>query len=78
VYDVLFPTKESLDGVGTFFSDTIRKLIDSHSFTLVGGKICVVDLVRDVLKAAPVYWAADIVRFWPSFLDDAKLKVIVV
>ncbi|KAJ7281406.1 linoleate diol synthase [Mycena rebaudengoi] len=60
VYGVLFPTKESLDGVGTFFSDTIRKLIDSHSFTLVGGKTCVVDLVRDVLKVAPVYWAADI------------------
>ncbi|KAJ7442287.1 linoleate diol synthase [Mycena latifolia] len=60
VYAQLFESPEALDKVGNFFRDTTRKLIGTHSFTLVGGKTCVVDIVRDVLKIVPVYWAADI------------------
>ncbi|KAJ7898460.1 linoleate diol synthase [Mycena leptocephala] len=60
IYTSLFQSQESLDKIGTFFRDTTRKLIGTHSFTLVGGKTCVVDIVRDVLKVVPVYWAADI------------------
>ncbi|KAJ6619469.1 linoleate diol synthase [Mycena sp. CBHHK59/15] len=60
VYDKLFESEEARDRVGAFFRDTTRKLISTHSFTLVGGKKCVVDIVRDVLKIVPVYWAADL------------------
>ncbi|KAJ6581524.1 linoleate diol synthase [Mycena capillaripes] len=60
IYSPLFESQESLNKVGAFFRDTTRKLIGTHSFTLVGGKTCVVDIVRDVLKVVPVYWAADI------------------
>lgn len=65
IYSPLFESQQSLDKIGTFFRDTTRKLITTHSFKLVGGKTCVVDIVRDVLKVVPVYWAADIVRFIP-------------
>jgi linoleate 10R-lipoxygenase len=60
IYTPLFESQESLDQIGNYFRDTTRKLIASHSFTLVGGKTCVVDIVRDVLKVVPVYWAAEI------------------
>ncbi|KAJ7115970.1 linoleate diol synthase, partial [Mycena epipterygia] len=56
----LLESKESLDKTAAFFRDTTRKLIGTHSFTLVGGKTCVVDIVRDVLKIVPIYWVADI------------------
>ncbi|KAJ7180686.1 linoleate diol synthase [Mycena filopes] len=56
----VFGQKEILEDTGNFFRDTTRKLISTHSFTLVGGKTRVVDIVRDVLKLVPVYWAADI------------------
>ncbi|KAF7356580.1 Heme peroxidase [Mycena venus] len=60
IYVPLFESKESLDNIGNYFRDTTRKLISSHSFTLVGGKTCVVDIARDVLKVVPVCWAAEI------------------
>ncbi|KAJ6515136.1 linoleate diol synthase [Mycena vitilis] len=60
IYGPLFESPESLDKLGAFFRDTTQKLISTHSFTLVGGKKCVVDIVRDVLKVVPVYWAAEI------------------
>ncbi|KAJ6591567.1 linoleate diol synthase [Mycena vulgaris] len=60
LYTPLLESKESLEKTGTFFYSTTRKLIAANSFTLVGGKTCVVDIVRDVLKVVPVYWAADI------------------
>jgi hypothetical protein len=59
IYGPLF--EGHMDKIGAYFRDTTRKLINSHSFTLVGGKTCVVDIVRDVLKVVPVYWAAEIV-----------------
>ncbi|KAF7294502.1 Heme peroxidase [Mycena kentingensis (nom. inval.)] len=60
VYTKLFGSSDSLDKVATFFRDTTRQLMASATFTLVGGKTCVVDVVRDVLKLVPVYWAAEI------------------
>ncbi|KAJ7623211.1 linoleate diol synthase [Roridomyces roridus] len=60
IYTKLFESPEHLDKVGTFFRDTTRKLVASHSFTIVNGKTNVVDIVRDVLKVVPVYWAAEI------------------
>ncbi|KAK6992254.1 heme peroxidase [Favolaschia claudopus] len=60
IYKPLFDTPESLDKTGTFFRDTTRKLINSYSFALVGGKTCVVDIARDVLKVVPVLWVAEI------------------
>ncbi|KAJ7131370.1 linoleate diol synthase [Mycena epipterygia] len=56
----LLESKDSLDTTTAFFRDTTRKLIGTNSFTLVGGKTCVVDIVRDVLKMVPIYWVADI------------------
>ncbi|KAF7370587.1 Heme peroxidase [Mycena sanguinolenta] len=60
IYDPLFESQESLDKIGTYFRDTTRKLINSESITVVGGKTCVADIVRDVLKVVPVCWAAEI------------------
>ncbi|GLB41915.1 putative animal haem peroxidase [Lyophyllum shimeji] len=58
VYKALADSTESVDKIGRFFYDTTRQLIDSHSFALVGKKTYSVDIVRDVLKHVPVYWAA--------------------
>jgi hypothetical protein len=53
-----------VEQIGKFFYDTTKKFIASESYTLVGGKICGVDLVRLVLKAVPIYWVAiDLVSF---------------
>lgn len=41
-----------------FFYESTRKLIASESYTLVGGKISGVDLVRQVLRVVPIYWVA--------------------
>ncbi|KAJ7155422.1 linoleate diol synthase [Mycena crocata] len=60
IFAPLFESQEFLEKTGAFFHDTTRKLIGAQSFTLVGGKTCVVDIARDVLKLVPVYWAADI------------------
>ncbi|KAJ7070750.1 linoleate diol synthase [Mycena amicta] len=60
VYTKLFGSPDLLNKAGAFFRDTTRQLIALSSFKLVGGKTCVVDIVRDVLKLVPVYWSADI------------------
>ena len=56
-----------VEQIGKFFYDTTKKFIVSESYTLVGGKISGVDLVRQVLRVVPIYWVAiDLV----SFNDD--------
>ncbi|KAJ7074134.1 linoleate diol synthase [Mycena amicta] len=60
MYTKLFGSSDLLNKAGAFFRDTTRQLIATSSFKLVGGKTCVVDIVRDVLKLIPVYWSADI------------------
>jgi hypothetical protein len=53
-----------VEEIGKFFYDTTKKLIASESYTHVGGKICGVDLVRQVLREVPIHWAAiDLVSF---------------
>ncbi|KAF5383694.1 hypothetical protein D9615_003624 [Tricholomella constricta] len=64
VYKALGDSPESIDKIGKFFYDTTRRLIDFQSFALVGKKTYSVDLVRDILKYVPIYWAAsDIAGF---------------
>ncbi|KAF8159445.1 linoleate diol synthase [Crassisporium funariophilum] len=47
-----------MEQIGKYFYDSTRKLMVAHSYTLVGGKVCGVDLVREVLKNVSVYWVA--------------------
>jgi hypothetical protein len=49
---------ELVDEIGKFFYDTTKKFLASESYTLVGGKISGVDLVREVLRVVPIYWVA--------------------
>ena len=50
--------------IGKFFYDTTKKFISSETYTYVGGKLCGVDLVRQVLRVVPIYWVAiDLVSF---------------
>ncbi|KAG6813888.1 hypothetical protein H0H92_006295 [Tricholoma furcatifolium] len=58
VYKALVDSPEALDSIGRFFHDTTRQLIASNSYKLVGNKTCGVDVVRDVVKYVPIYWAA--------------------
>ncbi|KAF8634588.1 hypothetical protein AX17_004177 [Amanita inopinata Kibby_2008] len=56
--------------IGQYFYDTTRKLIETSSFTLVGGKVRGVDIVRQVLKVVPVYWVASDVVGIPLKTED--------
>jgi hypothetical protein len=47
-----------LEGIGEYFYETTKKLISENSFTLVGGKVAGVDVVRQVLQFVPVHWVA--------------------
>jgi hypothetical protein len=49
---------ELVEQIGRFFFESTQKLIASQSYTLVGGKISGVDLVREVLRVVPIQWAA--------------------
>lgn len=54
----LTSTPNFVDKTGQFFYQTTRTLIDDNSFTVVGGKRRGLDLVRNVLRTVPIYWAA--------------------
>ena len=47
-----------VEEISKFFYDSTQKLIASESYTLVGGKISGVDLVRQVLRVVPIHWVA--------------------
>ena len=47
--------------VKRFFFEKTRELIQRESCQGVGTSTHTVDIVRDVLKRVPVYWAADLV-----------------
>ncbi|KAL0953741.1 hypothetical protein HGRIS_004930 [Hohenbuehelia grisea] len=49
---------ESINETGAAFNRITRELIEANSYALVGGKTKCVDIVRDVLKLAPIHWAA--------------------
>jgi hypothetical protein len=51
-------TPEQVDAIGQYFYETTQRLINRYSYTLVGGKVKSVDLVRDVLRAVPIHWVA--------------------
>ena len=58
-------TPDLVEEIGKFFYDTTKKFITSESYTYVGGKLCGVDLVRQVLREVPIHWAAiDLVSFY--------------
>jgi cytochrome P450 len=58
VIEVLNGSPELVSRISQYFYESTQKLITANSFAVVGGKKHGVDLVRDVLKALPVYWAA--------------------
>jgi len=51
-------TPEQFEATTKFFYETTKKLIQRHSYTLIGGKTNSIDIVRDVLKAVPIQWVA--------------------
>ncbi|KAI0091665.1 linoleate diol synthase [Irpex rosettiformis] len=52
---------DSFKKLTKYFYDKTRELIKSQSWTTVGATKNNVDIVRDVLKYVPVYWAAELV-----------------
>lgn len=52
---------ESFKKQTKYFYDKTRELIKAQSWTTVGATKNNVDIVRDVLKYVPVYWAAELV-----------------
>jgi hypothetical protein len=58
VVAALLALPDAVDKIGTFFYSKTRELILSNSFAGVGGKTHSVDIVRDVIKFIPLYWAA--------------------
>jgi linoleate 10R-lipoxygenase len=49
--------KEAKD-IRQYFFEKVSELLDKYTFANVGGKVSNVDIVRDVLKVAPLHWAA--------------------
>jgi hypothetical protein len=58
VLGALLHSPEAADSIGRFFFDKTRELVAAASYSQVGGKTSSVDIVRDVLKYVPLYWAA--------------------
>ncbi|KAH7890809.1 heme peroxidase [Phlebopus sp. FC_14] len=56
--DALTPSPDAIDNIGKYFYNKTRELIEVNSFALIGTKTRSVNIVRDVLKLVPVYWAA--------------------
>lgn len=58
VINALAPTPQDTEKIAKHFFDYTRNLIQERSIDLVGSKTRVVDLVREVLRTAPLRWAA--------------------
>lgn len=54
----LAPSVEDVSKIGAYFYNKTTELIHQHSFSLVAGNTCAVNIVRDVLKLVPLHWAA--------------------
>ncbi|EGN96758.1 hypothetical protein SERLA73DRAFT_93339 [Serpula lacrymans var. lacrymans S7.3] len=54
----LAPSTEAADAIGKYFFKKTTELIKVKSFSLVGENVRGVNVVRDVLKYVPIYWAA--------------------
>ena len=55
---MLLPKPDSGDDVAQYFYNKTRELMESKSFSLTDKNLKNVDIVRDVLKNVPIYWAA--------------------
>ena len=51
----------SADQVARFFYEKTREMMVSEAWTLVNQTVKSVDVVRDVLKLLPIYWASEVV-----------------
>lgn len=65
----LAPTPEAIDKIGQYFYKKTTELISAASCPLINTNTKSVNIVADVLKLVPVYWAAsEIVRMlWPEY-----------
>ena len=54
------------DNVKRFFFEKTRELVERESCRAVGSSTRTVDVVRDVLKVVPIYWACDMVSRYSS------------
>ena len=54
------------ENVKRFFFDKTRELMERESCRAVGSSTRTVDVVRDVLKVVPIYWACDMVSWYRS------------
>jgi hypothetical protein len=61
--DTLAPP-EAIDKIGQYFHKKTSELIKANSCSLIGTNTKTVNVVRDVLKLVPIYWAAsEVVRY---------------
>ncbi|KAL9713581.1 hypothetical protein Ac2012v2_003192 [Leucoagaricus gongylophorus] len=58
VLSALNGSPDLMESIGRYFHDTTQKLIAENSFTLVGGMSFGVDVIKNVIRLVPVYWAA--------------------
>ena len=59
----LAPTPEAIEKIGQYFYKKTAELISGASYSLINSNTKSVNIVADVLKLVPVYWAAtEIVR----------------
>ena len=61
-------------GIGEYFYENTKKFIEDHSYSFVNKDVSGVDLVRCVLRALPVTWAAtELVSRMVHFLQKTYL-----
>lgn len=53
----------SAEKIANFFFQKTREMMVSEAWTGVGNTTKSVDVVRDVLKYVPIYWASEVVCF---------------
>ncbi len=62
------------DDIKKFFYEKTRELMQRESCQSVGTSVRTVDVVRDVLKVVPIYWACDVVN--TSCFRDVACSVL--
>jgi linoleate 10R-lipoxygenase len=68
---------DDIKKIGQFFFLKTRELIERQTYHNVVGKVSNVDIVRDVLKTVPLYWAAtEIVRVQAPIAPGAGIDRI--
>lgn len=59
--DALIGSPGALDEIARSFYQKTRELMVAQSWSVVGKPVRSVDVVRDVLKFVPLYWASEVV-----------------